>query len=384
VENLPPGVIASNLPVVPPSGRTKTNNTKEGITMLLIRNDSARIFNFFTQETCDTLKNMDVRERRTKLVNVITSFFQNHVPTEHLAIEIAQEFGTNKELVNNVMNAMVRKGMTGPSDAPHVMNYSAQPLSGIFDASIADESAMWGFEEIYDFVDMRQAKVACFDIVGVTNAITFTEKKTGERMKVYGITTDKTEINKMTIAAAIGILDEWINYTMFWKIIDVVEKARSKYYERMAADHYAVLKAISSDQNEAFATDDITTINNACNKIFDDCAGKGYVLTGNERFILRANPTLKSRIERALALTFNAPINPDQIVHNIDCMYSTKLEKTSYYVGLPGKKAKRGVWSDLSAEISRDVLLSGSDVAYTGGYNAAIGEEDQFRRCFLS
>ncbi len=162
-------------------------------------------------------------------------------------------------------------------------------------------------------------------------------------------------------------------------------EARSKYYDKQATDHYALLAAISSDQNQAFATDDITTINNACAKILSDLQGKGYVITGNERFILRAHTDLKQRIEKAFALTFNTPrSDANQLVWGIDRMYTTKIANTTYYVGLSGRKAKRAVWSDLTAETDRDILLRGTDVAYCGEYNAAIGEEDQFRRCSLS
>jgi hypothetical protein len=164
-----------------------------------------------------------------------------------------------------------------------------------------------------------------------------------------------------------------------------VTEARSKYYDKQATDHYALLAAISSDQNQAFATDDITTINNACAKILSDLQGKGYVITGNERFILRAHTDLKQRIEKAFALTFNTPrSDANQLVWGIDRMYTTKIANTTYYVGLSGRKAKRAVWSDLTAETDRDILLRGTDVAYCGEYNAAIGEEDQFRRCSLS
>jgi hypothetical protein len=265
------------------------------------------------------------------------------------------------------------------------MNRGTPVTAAVFYKSIIDPLADFGFEEIYDLVDMRQSQQTSFDIIDVTNAITFAEVKTGERMKVYGISTTKSTVTKMIIAAAIGILDDWINYAQFWNLNQAVSEARSKYYDKMATDHYALLAAITSDQNQAFSTDDITTINNACGQIFSDCAGKGFVLTGNERFILRANPTLKSRIEKAFALTFNGMSTaPNQIVYNIDRMYTTKLANTSYYVGLPGRKAKRGVWTDLTAETDRDILLRGTDVAYSGEYNCAIGEEDQFRRCALS
>ena len=343
------------------------------------------IVKIFTRETCQKLAAMDIMERRAKLAGVITAFFQGKLPIPAPATEIAKEAGVDEELVMKVLSIIAQKGMTGPSDAPDLMNRGTPVTAAVFYKSIIDPLADFGFEEIYDLVDMRQSQQTSFDIIDVTNAITFAEVKTGGRMKVYGISTTKSTVTKMIIGAAIGILDDWINYAQFWNLNQAVSEARSKYYDKMATDHYALLAAITSDQNESFSTDDITTINNACGQIFSDCDGKGFVLTGNERFILRANPTLKSRIEKAFALTFNGMSTaPNQIVYNIDRMYTTKLANTSYYVGLPGRKAKRGVWTDLTAEIDRDILLRGTDVAYTGEYNCAIGEEDQFRRCALS
>lgn len=343
-----------------------------------------RIMKLFTRETCDRLKAMDMLERRQKLAGVLTAFFQGTLPALGPAEEIAKEAGVDRELVQKVMSLMAQKGMTGPSDAPDVMNRNQPVTAGVFYTAIVDPIADFGFEELFDLVDMRGAGQTSFDIIDVTNAITFAEVKTGERMKVYGVTTAKSTVTKMIVAAAIGILDDWINYAQFWNLNQAANEARSKYYDKQATDHYTVLAAISSDQNQSYVSDDITTINNACAKILSDCAGKGYVLTGNESFELRAHTDLKQRIEKAFALTFNSPNSSNnQLVHTIARKYTTKLANTSYYVGLPGKKAKRGIWSDLSAETDRDILLRGTDVAYCGEYNMAIGEEDQFRRCSL-
>lgn len=333
------------------------------------------------------MKVMDVQERRQKLAGALSAFFQGKHPALYItpAFEIAKAVGVDEELVLKVLAAASQKGATGVSDASNLMNRNIPVTAGVFYTAVGDPLVDFGFEELFDFIDMRGSGQTSFDILDVTNAITFAEVKSGARMKSYGITDGKSSISKMIIAAAIGILDDWINYAQFWNINQAAIEARSKYYSKMATDHYALLAAISSGQNQAFSTDDITTINNACAQVFTDCAGKGYTLTGNERFVLRANPSLKSRIEKAFALTFNGmSTSPNQIVYNIDRAYTTKLANTSYYVGLPGRKAKRGVWSDLTAETDRDILLRGTDVAYSGEYNAGIGEEDQFRRCLLS
>lgn len=341
----------------------------------------------FTKETCEKMKGMDIAERRVKLAGAFTAFFQGKHPALMAgpAALIAKEAGVDEELVRKMLAVMVQKGMTGPSDAPDLMNRNTPVTAGVFYTAVGDPMAPFGFEEIFDFVDMRGSGQTSFDLLDVTNAITFAEKKSGEKMKVYGITSGKSTVTKMTIAAAIGILDDWINYAQFWNLNQAAVEAKSKYYDKMAADHYAVFVAACAANNVVFSTSDIVTINNACAAVFNALAGLGYVLTGNEQFILRANPALKSRIEYAFATTFNSPnTEKNQIVWNVNRAYSTKLGSTKIYLGLPGRKAKRAIWADLSAETDRDILLKGTDVAYSGEYNMAIGETKQFRELNLS
>ena len=343
------------------------------------------LISIFTKETCLKMQEMEVDERRQKLAGVLTAFFQGKLPGNALAPAIASESGVDLELVQKVMTAMGQKGMTGPSDAPDLLNRSMPVTAGVFYTAEVDPLLSFGFEELFDLIDMRNSMQTSFDILDVNNLITFAEKKSGEKMKTYGITSNKSSVEKMVVAAAIGILDDWINYAQFWNLNQAAVEARSKYYDKQATDHYALVAAISSDQNQAFATSDVVTINNAIAKIFTDLEGKGYVLTGNESFELRANINLKQRIEYAMTTNFNSPNGgKEQIVHAVTRQYTTKLAATSYYVALPGRKAQRGIWSDLKAETDRDILLQGTDVAYSGEYNAAIGEEDQFRRCALS
>lgn len=337
----------------------------------------------FTVETCEAMKGMDTLERRQKLCGLLTAFFQNKMPQTPLALEIAKEMGVDQELVVKMMAIMAAKGATGPSDAPNLMNRQTPVTAGVFYTAVVDPLLDFGFEELFDFVDMRQSLQTNFDILDVSNLITFAEVKSGERMKKYGIQDGKSTVSKMIVAAALGILDDWINYAQYWNLNQAAVEARSKYYDKMATDHYALITTAA--QATAFSTDDITTINNACAGILTDCAGKGFTLTGNESFELRANVTLKARIEKAFALTFNSPnTDKNQLIFTLNRKYSTKLATTEYYVVLPGRKLKRGIWSDLSAETDRDILMRGTDVAYAGEYNAGVGEVKQVRKCALS
>jgi len=336
----------------------------------------------FTAESCRKMAEMEVGERRSKLCGLLTAFFQDKMPQTPLAVEIAKEMGVDEELVVKMFAIMAAKGATGPSDAPNLMN--RQPVTaGVFYTGVVDPLLDFGFEELFDFVDMRQSLQTNFDILDVANLITFAEVKSGERMKKYGIQDGKATVNKMIVAAALGILDDWINYQQYWNLNQAALEAKSKYYDKMATDHYALISAGAVAQ--AFATDDITTINNACASILTACAAKGYTLTGNETFELRGNVTLKARIEKAFALTFNSPnADKNQLVHGLNRKYSTKLSLTEYYVVLAGRKLKRGIWSDLSAETDRDILMRGTDVAYCGEYNAGVGEVQQIRKLALA
>jgi len=337
----------------------------------------------FTAETCNAMKNMDVLERRQKLCGLLTAFFQDKMPQTPLAIEIAKEMGIDEELVVKMMTVLATKGATGPSDAPNLMNRQTPVTAGVYFTSVVDPLLDFGFEDLFDFVDMRQSLQTNFDILDVSNLITFAEVKSGERMKKYGIQDAKSTVSKMIVAAAIGILDDWINYAMYWNLNQAAVEAKSKYYDKMATDHYALISAGAVAQ--AFATDDITTINNACASILTGVAAKGFVITGNEPFELRANINLKARVEKAFALNFNSPnTDKNQLVYTLNRKYSTKLLTTEYYVVLPGRKLKRGIWSDLSAETDRDILMRGTDVAYCGEYNAGVGEVQQIRKLALT
>jgi hypothetical protein len=344
---------------------------------------SGHTIKLFTTETCEAMKNMDVQERRLKLCGLLTAFFQGKMPQTPLALEIAKEMGVDQELVTKMFALMAAKGATGPSDAPNQMN--RQPVTaGVFYTGVVDPLLDFGFEDLFDLVDMRGSMQTSFDILDVSNLITFAEVKTGERMKKYGIQDSKSTISKMTVAAALGILDDWIDYAQYWNLNQAAIEAKSKYYDKMATDHYALITAAAVAQ--AFATDDITTINNACSSILTACAAKGYTLTGNETFELRSNVSLKYRIEKAFALTYNSPgpTTPNQLIFALNRKYSTKLSTSEYYVVLAGRKLKRGIWSDLSAETDRDILMRGTDVAYSGEYNAGVGEVQQVRKLALS
>jgi hypothetical protein len=160
-----------------------------------------------------------------------------------------------------------------------------------------------------------------------------------------------------------------------------------RWFDQKATIFYGLLTALGAGINQAFVTDDVTTINRACAGILEDLQAAGYAVDENSQFIITCNPLLKDRIFKALAANYLLPnSNNSKIVHNISAVVSTtKIVSTSYYVSLPGGKSQRGEWEDLNLRPpQRNELVLGAAHIWTGAYNGIIGESKQYKRCSLS
>lgn len=245
-----------------------------------------------------------------------------------------------------------------------------------------------GYELIFDEVDMRQSTSRTFDIMSVTGGVTFYQQEEGEEAKLSKLPTGvKAPVGMLRFTGGFPILDDWLRFNEYYKIDELTSDTILRWWGKKATLMYGLLTAMSSAINQAFVTDDATTINNACAQIITDLDAAGYEVSEGAQFVIAANPVLKSRIEKALAQSFlNPNANINKIVFPISGVIMTpKLVSTSYYVCLPGFKAKRGEWEDLNTRPpQRNELKLGADHIWTGAYNAAIGEVKQFRRCALS
>ena len=261
--------------------------------------------------------------------------------------------------------------------------FGRAPIINVY-SNTAEED--FGYERVFDFVDMRSSKSKTFEIMDVTNSVTFEQIKEGEPIKVRAVSSAKTSVGYLKYGAGLGFLDDWFRFNDYYLMDDIVKDVRRKYYDTMSTVHYGLFTALSSGVNEAFATDDVTTINNACASIIKNTAGKGLAIGENPAFKIVCGVGLKARLAKAIAAAFTNPNgNNSQIVYRIDEVIATpKIADTSYYVTAPGVKMKRAVWDDLNAESQRDALRRAEDFAWEGKFNAAIGEISQVRRCALS
>ncbi|MFQ5737141.1 MAG: hypothetical protein ACE5GY_09840 [Thermodesulfobacteriota bacterium] len=260
---------------------------------------------------------------------------------------------------------------------------TAVPMVNVY-ANTAEED--FGYERLFDFVDMRQSTAKTFEILDAANGVTFEQVKEGEPAKIRRVTTSKTSVGYLKYMGGLGFLDDWFRFNQYYLMDDIIRDVRRKYYSKMAQVHYDLFTNLGAGVNEAFSTDDVTTINNACAAILKAIDGKGYAAGENPAFKIVAGTGLKARIAKALIAAFTMPnANNNQIVYRIDEVVATpKIADTSYYVMLPGVKAKRAVWDDLNSESQRDALRRAEDMTWEGKFNAALGDSDQIRRCALA
>lgn len=245
-----------------------------------------------------------------------------------------------------------------------------------------------GYEALFAMVDMLNSTSKTFEIAQISGGVTFYQVSPGEAAKLSTLpSADKVDVGMLRFTGGFSILDDWLRFNELYKIEELTSDTITRWYSQKADLFYGLITALSSGINQAFATDDVTTINNAASKIIVDMEAAGYAVSAASQFYIVCHPSLLARIYKALAAVFTNPnSNNNQIVYNIAGVIPTaKIAATSYYVVLPGLKAKRGEWEDLNTRpAQRNELVLGADHVWTGAYNGAIAESKQFRRCALS
>lgn len=249
------------------------------------------------------------------------------------------------------------------------------------------------FQVLFDLVDLRGSTHDHFDIIDTNAGLTFTQRKPGEKIEIRrAISEDKTTVNYLEFADGIGILDQWLQFNQFWNVEEVLREFVAKYYDKMASTHYALFTALGAGVNQAFDTDDVTTLNAAAAAILRAQKSAGRPVGDNPTFFLVCAPEKVGRMEKVLTAQRGSAI-VDQgtvgqpLVHRIGGIIGTTnvpAADTGSYLVLPGRKIKRGVWMDLTTESDRNIITSAEDIVARGQYNAAIGDSTQVKRVLYS
>lgn len=289
--------------------------------------------------------------------------------------------------INKIHTEPVRKSVTGAKLSGSDSNLAGTtPVVLVMSDTI--KSPDRGYEVLFKEVDMRASTSKSFDMLDVSGGVTFYQHDEGTEAKLTKIPSSTlTPVSMVRFTGGFNILDDWLRFNEYYKIDELTEDTTRGWFDKKATIFYDLLAALSSAINEAFVTDDVKTINNACANILINLAAAGHAVDENSQFVITCNPILRERIYKALAASFtNANTNNSKILYNIEAVVSTtKVANTTYYVSLPGGKNKRGEWEDLNLRPpQRNELVLGASHVWTGAYNGIIGEAKQHRRCALS
>jgi len=250
-----------------------------------------------------------------------------------------------------------------------------------------------GWTNLFQLIDLRGSNQDSFDITDTNAGIVWTQTKPG------GVTKPRREISEsttpvpyLTYNAGLGLLDDWLRFQKFWRVEQAVAEFRATAWDKQAELHYGLFTALSSGVNQAFATNDTTTFNNAASGILRAVRTKGYAAGQSARFWILCAPEHLGRILLMLEATQGSGIVANQAgmqplaysVAGVIASTHVPAASTGYYLVLPGRKIQRGVWTDLAIEGQRDIYTRAQDWVGTQQFNAIIGDSDQVKRVLFA
>jgi hypothetical protein len=247
------------------------------------------------------------------------------------------------------------------------------------------------YQSLYDFVDMRGSSETTFEVINSNLGITWRRVDGGGNLKPNReIGEGSVSIPYLTYGAALGIQDDWFRFNKFYLVEDAVREFQAKYFSLHSDAHYGLLTALGAGVNQAFATNDQTTLNNAAATIARAMEPKGYG-SGSMQFDIVTSPEQAGRIQLMLEArqgsAFVAMQNRQPIAWTIrNVIVSTRVTAgdTGYYLVLPGLRMKRAQWLDPQLESDRVASAAATDWYARAQFNAVIADTAQVRRVLFA
>jgi len=203
---------------------------------------------------------------------------------------------------------------------------------------------------------MRSASTGTYEMIDATVGITFREILPGERMKTGKISTANQFIKALEYGAGLGVLDIWLEDNELFRIEEAVQVAVKKWARFVADAHYTLLAAVGAGQNIAFDTTIEQTIDNAANQIGNQLGDK-FGLSDKPSVYVLTSANHAQKVSKSLAARFDNPNNNSQLII------------------LAGEQLVTLRKRDLGVEEAREAAIRGTDMYWSGRFNAAIGEE---------
>jgi hypothetical protein len=344
----------------------------------------------------EKLKNMPLEQARValkrsidlelKMPGLVMDMFQRNPATLQAVVKAVKDGDLSKIPSEQHRKAFLAQKYATASSNPILTALDAQ-FAAFFHSNMPDVDIGW--MQLFDLVDLRNSPHDHFDIDDTNAGITYTQIKPGAQIKKRtNISEAKLSVAYLTFGAGLGILDDWITKQMYWKIDEVIAEFRANWYDTMAQQHYGLFTAIGTGINQNFTVDDATTFNASAAVLIRNLRTMGYGVGQNTNFKIVCAPEKAGRLARMLTAQQGSQLVAfgtlkEPIAYTVDSLISSVWVPASdlgYYLMVPGKKIKRGLWQDLSVEQQRDASARATDWFASGQFNGAIGDTNQVVR----
>lgn len=257
---------------------------------------------------------------------------------------------------------------------------AAKNVIDVIQTDVGDSDLAW--QLMFDVVDMKNSGKSSMDVLDVSSGLTFAKVNPGEPAKIFKVAGAKNTISFDMYGGGIGFLKKWYDDQEHYKITEQANDFRFKYYDEKAAIAYALMVAVTTAGT--FATDDVTTINNAVAAII---VASHKTLPGvNDRtaFLLYCAPALKARMTKALKTVLAYQPTVNQLIYSVQLISTPYItDTTHYWIVAPKAKNKWGERMDLLVLSETDIVRYAETVVGWGRYGGFINSA-QVRRCNLS
>lgn len=274
------------------------------------------------------------------------------------------------------------KLFTAKSTRPgHIAGLPAMPA---LDLRFYGPQEDYGVLSLFRGVDMTASKNSTYQVGNVNaGSIVFEQLEPGQPARVRKASGGSPiSVSSVTWGGALGIDDDAQRFDMYSVFEENVQAAPTKWMDTQSTSLTTLFTALGAGVNETWSANLITTINNACAQIIEDC-GDTYGLPDRPTFGLYYNHRQWNLVLQALTANLTLPNNNNsaaQLQYDIMPVQTRKIPSGSMYICLPGYDMVQVTWDDLFSEFGRDYKRGVDTFVYRARMNAAIGNTKQVRR----
>lgn len=262
-------------------------------------------------------------------------------------------------------------------------DFPTQMLDYVDKFVIGEQQIDTAWQQVFDVLNFQGTDKSGFKIRKVSNGLVFAELLNGESVEIQAISGTEITVPFRRFGGGIGYDQVWWDDQDWYMIEDETRAFRNKWYKKLAQIHTALVEALGGGVNQAWNTNLVKTLNDACVQIILDAENVGMDIGDNPTFVLWSPLNKKPAVMDALRAAYlNTATDLNKPLHfNIVPAFTTNFSSNTYaYLCLPKGQLKSGDRMGLQLYGEFDIYKYSTAVTGYFRHGAAIGDSRQIRR----